>query len=305
MNHKPALVIMAAGIGSRFGGLKQLAPVGKNGEPIIKFSLYDAMEAGFKKVVFIIKKEIDADFRTLIGDPVSRHMEIEYVYQELDKLPPGFAIPEGRVKPWGTGHAVLCTKDVLDGPFAVINADDYYGKDAFRVIYNRLLTQRDDELYRFSMVGYLIENTLTEHGSVTRGVCQTDGGFLTAIDERLRIEKHGNLIEYTEDDGKTWTKIEPGTIVSMNLWGFTQGILSELETGFPAFLRQALKENPLKGEYLLPRIVNDLVRDNKATVEVLHSKDKWYGITYKEDLPAVAAAIQAMQEEGKYPEVLF
>jgi dTDP-glucose pyrophosphorylase len=296
---------MAAGIGSRFGGLKQLAPVGKNGEPIIKFSLYDAMEAGFKKVVFIIKKEIDADFRTLIGDPVSRHMEIEYVYQELDKLPPGFAIPEGRVKPWGTGHAVLCAKDVLDGPFAVINADDYYGKDAFRVIYNRLLTQRDDELYRFSMVGYLIENTLTEHGSVTRGVCQTDGGFLTAIDERLRIEKHGNLIEYTEDDGKTWTKIEPGTIVSMNLWGFTQGILSELETGFPAFLRQALKENPLKGEYLLPRIVNDLVRDNKATVEVLHSKDKWYGITYKEDLPAVAAAIQAMQEEGKYPEVLF
>jgi dTDP-glucose pyrophosphorylase len=305
MNHKPALVIMAAGIGSRFGGLKQLAPVGKNGEPIIKFSLYDAMEAGFKKVVFIIKKEIDADFRTLIGDPVSRHMEIEYAYQELDKLPPGFAIPEGRVKPWGTGHAVLCAKDVLDGPFAVINADDYYGKDAFRVIYNRLLTQRDDELYRFSMVGYLIENTLTEHGSVTRGVCQTDGGFLTAIDERLRIEKHGNLIEYTEDDGKTWTKIEPGTIVSMNLWGFTQGILSELETGFPAFLRQALKENPLKGEYLLPRIVNDLVRDNKATVEVLHSKDKWYGITYKEDLPAVAAAIQAMQEEGKYPEVLF
>jgi len=305
MKYQPALVIMAAGIGSRFGGLKQLAPVGKNGEPIIKFSLYDAMEAGFKKVVFIIKKEIDADFRTLIGDPVSRHMEIEYVYQELDKLPPGFAIPEGRVKPWGTGHAVLCTKDVLDGPFAVINADDYYGKDAFRVIYNRLLTQRDDELYRFSMVGYLIENTLTEHGSVTRGVCQTDGGFLTAIDERLRIEKHGNLIEYTEDDGKTWTKIEPGTIVSMNLWGFTQGILSELETGFPAFLRQALKENPLKGEYLLPRIVNDLVRDNKATVEVLHSKDKWYGITYKEDLPAVAAAIQAMQEEGKYPEVLF
>ena len=305
MKYQPALVIMAAGIGSRCGGLKQLAPVGKNGEPIIKFSLYDAMEAGFKKVVFIIKKEIDADFRTLIGDPVSRHMEIEYVYQELDKLPPGFAIPEGRVKPWGTGHAVLCAKDVLDGPFAVINADDYYGKDAFRVIYNRLLTQRDDELYRFSMVGYLIENTLTEHGSVTRGVCQTDGGFLTAIDERLRIEKHGNLIEYTEDDGKTWTKIEPGTIVSMNLWGFTQGILSELETGFPAFLRQALKENPLKGEYLLPRIVNDLVRDNKATVEVLHSKDKWYGITYKEDLPAVAAAIQAMQEEGKYPEVLF
>lgn len=305
MNHKPALVIMAAGIGSRFGGLKQLAPVGKNGEPIIKFSLYDAMEAGFKKVVFIIKKEIDADFRTLIGDPVSRHMEVKYVYQELDKLPPGYTVPEGRVKPWGTGHAVLCAKDVLNGPFAVINADDYYGKDAFQVIYHHLLTQQDDALYRFSMVGYLIENTLTENGYVTRGVCQTDGGFLTTVDERLRIEKHGDLIEYTEDDGKTWSRIEPGTMVSMNLWGFSKGILLELEAGFPAFLERTLKENPMKGEYLLPQIVNELLRNKKATVKVLHSKDKWYGVTYKEDLPAVAAAIQSMQNEGKYPEILF
>ncbi|MGI6733514.1 MAG: sugar phosphate nucleotidyltransferase [Anaerovoracaceae bacterium] len=305
MNHKPALVIMAAGIGSRFGGLKQLAPVGKNGEPIIKFSLYDAMEAGFKKVVFIIKKEIDADFRALIGDPVSRHMEVKYVYQELDKLPPGYTVPEGRVKPWGTGHAVLCAKDVLNGPFAVINADDYYGKDAFQVIYHHLLTQQDDALYRFSMVGYLIENTLTENGYVTRGVCQTDGGFLTTVDERLRIEKHGDLIEYTEDDGKTWSRIEPGTMVSMNLWGFSKGILLELEAGFPAFLERTLKENPMKGEYLLPQIVNELLRNKKATVKVLHSKDKWYGVTYKEDLPAVAAAIQSMQNEGKYPEILF
>jgi dTDP-glucose pyrophosphorylase len=305
MNHKPALVIMAAGIGSRFGGLKQLAPVGKNGEPIIKFSLFDAMEAGFKKVVFIIKKEIDADFRALIGDPVSRHMEVKYVYQELDKLPPGYTVPEGRVKPWGTGHAVLCAKDVLNGPFAVINADDYYGKDAFQVIYHHLLTQQDDALYRFSMVGYLIENTLTENGYVTRGVCQTDGGFLTTVDERLRIEKHGDLIEYTEDDGKTWSRIEPGTMVSMNLWGFSKGILLELEAGFPAFLERTLKENPMKGEYLLPQIVNELLRNKKATVKVLHSKDKWYGVTYKEDLPAVAAAIQSMQNEGKYPEILF
>jgi hypothetical protein len=305
MNYQPSLVIMAAGIGSRFGGLKQLAPVGKNGEPILKFSLYDAMEAGFKKVVFIIKKEIDADFRALIGGSVSHRMNVEYVYQELDKLPPGYAVPEGRVKPWGTGHAVLCAKDVLDGPFAVINADDYYGKDAFRVIYDHLLIQKDDDLYRFSMVGYLIENTLTENGHVARGVCQTDGDFLTTVDERLRIEKHGDLIEYTEDEGKTWSVIEPGTMVSMNLWGFSQGMLSELEAGFPVFLERTLKENPLKGEYLLPRIVNELLREKKASVKVLHSKDKWYGVTYKEDLPAVAAAIQSMQEEGMYPEVLF
>ncbi len=303
--NQPALVIMAAGIGSRFGGLKQLAPVGKNGEPILKFSLYDAMEAGFGKVVFIIKKEIDEDFRALIGNTLQNKMEVEYAYQELDRLPPDYLIPEGRVKPWGTGHAVLCAKDVLDGPFAVINADDYYGKDAFRVIYNHLLTQRDDELYRFSMVGYLIENTLTENGHVARGVCQTAGGFLTTVDERLRIEKHGDLIEYTEDDGETWKGIEPGTIVSMNLWGFSQGMLTELEAGFPAFLDQALKENPLKGEYLLPRIVNDLLKEKRASVEVLHSKDKWYGVTYKEDLPAVAATIKGMQDKNLYPDLLF
>ncbi|NLT47672.1 MAG: NTP transferase domain-containing protein [Clostridiales bacterium] len=301
MMQKPALVIMAAGIGSRFGGLKQLAPVGKNGEPILKFSLYDAIEAGFEKVVFIIKKEIDADFRALIGDTVSRHMKVEYAYQEIDKLPPGFSIPEGRVKPWGTGHAVLCAKDVLDGPFAVINADDYYGKDAFRVIYDHLLTQQDDELYRFSMVGYLIENTLTENGHVARGVCQTDKGFLTSVDERLRIEKHGDLIEYTEDDGKTWTGLKPGTIVSMNLWGFSVSLLDELEKRFPAFLDLTLKENPLKGEYLLPRIVNDLLKEGRASVKVLHSQDKWYGVTYKEDLPVVASAIQDMEDRGLYP----
>ncbi len=302
---KPALVLMASGIGSRFGGLKQLAPVGKNGEPILKFSLYDAIEAGFEKVVFIIKKEIDADLRGLVGDSVRQQMKVEFVYQQLDMLPPGFSIPEGRVKPWGTGHAVLCAKDVLDGPFAVINADDYYGKDAFRVIYNHLLTQQDDELYRFSMVGYLIENTLTENGHVARGVCQTDGGFLTSVDERLRIEIHGDAIEYTEDDGRTWTGIEPGTIVSMNLWGFSRGFIRELEKGFPPFLETTFRENPIKGEYLLPRIVNELVNQRRASVEVLHSRDKWYGVTYKEDLPVVASAIQAMQEKGLYPELLF
>ncbi|GAB1475950.1 nucleotidyltransferase [Bacillota bacterium] len=303
--NKPALVIMAAGIGSRFGGLKQLAPVGKNGEPILKFSIYDAYEAGFRKVVFIIKHEIDADFKELIGAALPDNLEIEYVYQELNRLPSGFSIPEGRIKPWGTAHAILCAKAVLNSPFAVINADDYYGKDAFNVIYNSLLTQSDDGLYGFSMVGYLIENTLTDKGHVTRGVCKTKDGYLTAVDERHRIEKHGESIEYTEDEGETWIPIEYGTLVSMNLWGFTESFLSELENRLPKFLEDALKNNPEKGEFLLPKVVNDLLGENRASVKVLHSEDRWYGVTYKEDLPNVQAAIRAKQEEGLYPQKLF
>ncbi|HZK02198.1 MAG TPA: sugar phosphate nucleotidyltransferase, partial [Anaerovoracaceae bacterium] len=284
---------------------KQLAPVGKNGEPILKFSLYDAIEAGFKKVVFIIKEEISADFKALIGDLLRNKMEVKYVYQELDKLPQGYVIPEGRVKPWGTGHAILCAKDALNGPFAVINADDYYGRDAFQIIYNCLIKQRDDDKYRFSMVGYLIENTLTDSGHVTRGVCKSQNGFLTKINERHRIEKHGNIIEYTEDEGSTWNEIKAGTLVSMNLWGFTQGIFNELENGFPIFLDSALKHNPITSEYLLPLIVDDLLKENKATVKVLRSADAWYGITYNKDLPKVQSSIRAMQNRGIYPDVLF
>lgn len=302
--NQPSLVIMAAGIGSRFGGLKQLAPVGKNGEPILKFSIHDAYEAGFRKVVFIIKKEIDADFRILIGSALEDKMEVEYVHQELHLLPPGYSIPEGRVKPWGTAHAILCAKDVLSNSFAVINADDYYGKDAFRVIYDSLLKQKDDNLYRFSMVGYLIENTLTDKGHVTRGVCKAKNGYLISIDERHRIEKHGDLIEFTEDEGKTWTGIEAGTLVSMNLWGFTRSLLSELENRFPVFLDNTIKTNPIKGEYLLPEVVNDLLADKKATVRVLNSIDRWYGVTYKEDLATVQSAIRTMQDEGLYPQLL-
>ena len=301
----PALAIMAAGIGSRFGGLKQLAPVGLNGEPILKFSLYDALQAGFEKIVFIIKKEIDADFRALIDEPLMNEFDINYAYQELHMLPPGYSIPEGRIKPWGTGHAVLSAKDVLKGSFAVINADDYYGKDAFRVMYNHLLTQEDDEKYQFSMVGYLIENTLTDNGYVTRGVCKTDKGLLTTIDERHRIEKRNGKIQYAQDQEGVWTEIQPGTIVSMNLWGFSHGFIDELDRNFPGFLDSAIKNNPLKEEYLLPNIVKELLVKSRASVKVLHSKDEWHGITYKEDLPNVRTAIRSMQKAGLYPEVLF
>jgi hypothetical protein len=302
---QPTLVIMAAGIGSRFGGLKQLAPVGKCGEPIIHFSLYDAIEAGFQKVVFIIKDEIDEEFRRLIGDRIKDRIKVEYIYQSLDKLPAGYTIPEGRIKPWGTGHAILCARDVIDGPFAVINADDYYGKDAFHVIYDHLCGQMDDDLYRFSMVGYLIENTLTENGHVARGVCSEENGFLTNVEERLRIEKHGDRIEYTEDEGATWNSIAAGSLVSMNLWGFSTGFFNELENRFPRFLDKTLNEDPIKGEYLLPRIVNELLVEKLATVAVLNCKDKWYGVTYRDDLLSVQNAIRAMQDAGQYPEALY
>lgn len=302
---QPILVIMAAGIGSRFGGLKQLAPVGLNGEPILMFSLYDALSAGFHKVIFIIKYEIEADFKAAIGDRVKDHIETLYAFQELDRLPAGYNVPPDRVKPWGTGHAVLCAKELLNGPYAVINADDYYGRDAFRVMYEQLNGQLNDTAGNYSMVGYQIENTLTENGHVTRGVCQSTDGFLTAIDERLRIEKHGDKIEYTENDGKSWQEIPAGTLVSMNFWGFTEHFTQALEKGFPTFLDQTLIENPLKGEFLLPRIVNKEIVSGTARVQVLDSHDKWYGVTYKEDLPAVVKAIQTMQQNGLYPETLF
>ncbi|NLY71838.1 MAG: nucleotidyltransferase [Clostridiales bacterium] len=303
--NKPILVIMAAGIGSRFGGLKQMAPVGKHGEAIIEFSIYDAIQAGFEKVVFIIKKEIEDDFRKLIGDKVKDLIEVEYAFQELNMLPEGYEVPEGRVKPWGTGHAVLCAKQYLDQPFAVINADDYYGKHAFRVIYHNLKKQKtDDKIYRLSMVGYQIENTLSDHGHVTRGVCELLGNFLESIVECAQIQKRGDLIEYTDEDGKIH-QIEKGTTVSMNLWGLPPSFLDELENRFPAFLDKALKENPIKAEFLLPTIINDLLHEEKATVEVLRSLGKWYGVTYKEDLEPVAAALQAMQDKGDYPQPLF
>ncbi len=299
----PVLVIMAAGMGSRYGGLKQIDPVDEQGHIIMDFSVYDAMRAGFKKVVFVIKKENESLFREVIGDRISEKMQVEYVHQNLDALPDGYSVPADRVKPWGTGHAVLCAYEAVDGaPFAVINADDYYGKEAFQLIYDYLSTHADDDRYRFAMVGYSVKNTVTENGHVSRGVCQTDADhFLTEIVERTHIEKRADGAAYTEDEGATWTHLDGDTIVSMNMWGFSPSFMEELKKGFPAFLDRALEENPLKGEYFLPFAVEKLLTSGQATVEVLHTPDKWYGVTYKEDKPVVVEAMQAMKEQGLYP----
>lgn len=301
---QPVLVVMAAGMGSRYGGLKQIDPVDKEGHIIMDFSVYDAVKAGFKKVIFIIKKENEADFKAAIGDRLSKHLDVTYVFQDFKNLPEGYEVPEGRVKPWGTGHAVLSCIDEIDGPFAVINADDYYGANAFRMAYD-FLTQNQDEdgIYRYMMVGYKLENTLTENGHVARGVCVTDEeGHLQKIHECTHIERHEGSVAYTEDEGKTWTALPQDSTVSMNMWGFSESILKELKARFPKFLEENLPVNPMKCEYFLPFVVDELLGENKATVKVLKSMDKWYGVTYKEDKPVVVAAIQRMKDEGLYPQ---
>lgn len=302
---EPVLVVMAAGMGSRYGGLKQIDPVGSHGEIIIDFSLYDAWQAGFRKVVFIIKKALEADFREVIGNRMAKIMEVCYAYQEVDDVPAGFTAPEGRVKPWGTGHAVLACRDVVDAPFAVINADDYYGAHAFRLIYDYLSNNPDGERYSYAMVGYELEKTLTDHGHVARGVCVVKDGCLADINERVRIEKHPVGAQYTEDDGKSWVTIPEGSTVSMNLWGFTPSLLKELGDRFPVWLDNAIKENPLKSEFFLPTVVDNLLKEQKATVRVLNSSDRWYGVTYREDKPVVEAAIAKLRAAGVYPEYLW
>ena len=273
---KPVLVIMAAGMGSRYGGLKQIDPVDEQGHIIMDFSLYDAKRAGFEKVVFIIKHENEEDFKKSIGNRMAQQMEVAYVFQELD------------------------------GPFAVINADDYYGPHALKMIYDYLTTHQDDEKYRYTMVGYILKNTLTENGHVARGVCVTDEeGHLIKINERTHIEKHDGGTAYTEDDGKTWTMLPQGSIVSMNMWGFSNSILQELKARFRPFLDDAIANNPMKGEYFLPFVVDELLQEKKATVKVLKSEDKWYGVTYKEDKPMVMDAIQNLKDQGLYPQKLW
>ena len=303
---KPVLVIMAAGMGSRYGGLKQIDPVDDQGHIIMDFSIYDAKLAGFEKVVFIIKEENEKDFREAIGSRVEQYMETSYAFQRIQDITEGFAVPEGRAKPWGTAHAVLSAVHEIDGPFAVINADDYYGRDAFQKIYGYLSAHEDDEKYRYTMVGYELRNTVTDNGHVARGICEVnDAGELTAVTERTRIEKREDGIAYTEDDGATWVPIPGETLVSMNMWGFTRSILDEIQAGFPAFLEKGLRENPLKCEYFLPSVVSGLVEQDRASVAVLSSADKWYGVTYKEDKPVVVAAMQRLKAEGFYPEDLW
>ena len=304
--NKPVLVIMAAGMGSRYGGLKQIDPVDSDGHIIMDFSMYDAKQAGFEKVIFIIKKENEADFKEAVGDRMAKYMDVSYAYQELASSPEGYEVPEGRVKPWGTAHAVLSCISLIDGPFAVINADDYYGQEAFKLIYDYLASHQDDDKYRYTMVGYHLGNTVTDNGHVARGVCDmNEKGELIAINERTRIEKHDGGIAFTEDDGETWNFVPADTTVSMNMWGFTKSILKEIEEGFPAFLDKGLKENPMKCEYFLPTVVSNLLGEDRATVAVLKSADKWYGVTYKEDKPVVVEAIQKMKDEGRYPQHLW
>ena len=301
----PTLVIMAAGMGSRYGGLKQIDPVDEYGNKIIDFSIYDAVQAGFKKVIFIIKKENEEYFRTCIGDIVKDFIEVEYVFQDINNIPEGFSVPEGRVKPWGTAHAVLSCIDSLDGPFAVINADDFYGREAFVKIHDYLVNTEDDDKYRYAMVGFRLINTLTENGSVSRGVCTSDeNGFLQSIEEKTKIIKTETGAAFT-DDGENYIDISGETLVSMNIWGFSVSFMSEVKKAFREFFEKEVDNNPLKSECYLPFVVDDLIKEGKATVKVLNSNDKWFGVTYKEDKPFVVSQIKALKESGKYPEILW
>ena len=302
--NKPTLIIMAAGMGSRFGGSKQITPVDEAGHIIIDFSIVDAVRAGFGKVICVIKPEMEADFRAAIGDRIARNVALTYAYQTTDRLPEGFTVPEGRVKPWGTAHAVLCALDQVDGPFAVINADDVYGAGAFRAAADFLMAGGD--VNEHAMVGYRVENTLTENGSVSRGVCATDeDGYLVSIVERLRIEPREGGAAYTEDGGATWTFIPAGTPVSMNLWAFRQGIVPAFGQGFEDFLKDTVPGNPMKAEYYLPYVPRALIAEGKARVRVLDTDERWYGMTYREDIETVKNAIAGMKAAGKYPEKLW
>ena len=302
---KPVLVIMAAGMGSRYGGMKQIDPVDEYGHIIVDFSIYDAYLAGFEEVIFVIKRENAEDFHNVIGNRIEKIMKVRYAFQELENLPEGFEVPAGRVKPWGTAHAILSCKDMIDGPFAVINADDYYGREAFKQIYDYLSVHEDNEKYQYAMVGYQLKNTLTENGSVARGVCDIDGdGKLVSVTEHTTIVKRGDNAAYTEDDGKSYTDLAGDTIVSMNLWGFSKGFLSEIAYGFRDFLQEGLQHNPLKCEYYLPSVVSRLLDSNKAEVKVLLTTEKWYGVTYREDKPMVMAAVKKLEENDFYPKQL-
>lgn len=299
--NKPTLVVLAAGMGSRFGGLKQMTSVDEFGNSILHYSIYDAITAGFGKVVFVIKKAIEEDFKKITAG-LDRHIEVAYAYQETDMLPDGFRVPDGRSKPWGTGHAVLCAKNQVSTPFTVINADDFYGRSAYRTIAAFLTQEHGD--YEYAMVGFRLRNALTENGSVARGVCEIKGGCLAKVTERTQIYKQGSDAVYTED-GEHMIPLSGDTVVSMNFWGFQPSMLDELEQQFPVFLTENLPKNPEKCEFYLPFAADNLIQQGRARVNVLTSDETWYGVTYREDLPSVKAAIAKMHEEGIYPDRLF
>ena len=294
----PVLVVMAAGMCSRYGGLKQIDPVGPNGQIIMHYSIYDAWKAGFRRVVFIIKEELLDAFRERIGNAAEKLMQVDYVFQSPDKLPEGCTMPEGRTKPLGTGHAIYCVRGVVSEPFAVINADDFYGAQAFQCLYDYLKDAQDDDKYRYCMVGYRVENTLTENGTVSRGICEADeNGYLADIVERTAISRDANGVISDPEAGE----IAEGTLVSMNMWGFTPSFLDELETGLRTFMTDELPKNPAKGEYYLPFAVDHLIQNGQATAKVLQTSAQWYGVTYKEDKPVVVDALRRMTEAGLYP----
>ena len=299
---EPTLVILAAGMGSRFGGLKQITPVDEHGHAIIDFSLFDAYRAGFRRVAFIIKHEIEADFKAVVGRRAEKYFDVRYVYQQIENLPEGYSVPEGRTKPWGTGHAVLCAAQAVDGPFAVINADDFYGRTAYTALYDYLTGERPENEH--AMVAYQLKKTVTESGSVARGICRVEDGFLADVVERTRIEKRGSDAAYTED-GENWLPLSGELPVSMNCWAFSHSMMDELIKRFPAWLDENVPKNPMKCEYFLPSVANALIKDGEGSVRVLNCHETWYGVTYKEDLQSFKDAMKRMRTEGIYPEALL
>ncbi len=308
-DNRITLVIMAAGMGSRYGGLKQVDPVDEEGDKILDFSIYDAVRAGFEKVVFIIRKEHLDIFREQVGSRIEGRIEICYAFQELTDLPAGFEVPEGRTKPWGTAHAVMAARDLIGGPFAVINADDFYGRSAFEAAGSFLKELRDvnsGRPYRFAMVGFPLRNTLTENGTVSRGICTVDPeGFLKGVRERTKIEKRGNGAAYTEDGGDTWSELTGDEIASMNFWAFPAEMVRELGEFFETFLKEKVPADPMKAECYLPAVVDRMIQDGSCTVQVLKSTDQWHGVTYQADKPRIQAAIREMKQENRYPKELW
>lgn len=298
---KTTLVVLAAGMGSRYGGLKQMDPIGPHGEAILEFSAYDAIRAGFNKIVFIIKREMEETFKAMISDRVAKKIEVELVFQELDcVLPQGYAVPEGRTKPWGTGHALICCKDVIDGAFAILNADDFYGKTSFQVLHDYLA---DEQHTAYALIGYKLENTLTDHGSVTRGICHVVQGNLTGVKECAKIERRGDQVQYYEDE--KWNDVDAQSLVSMNMWGFFPEYIKELERRFIDFLENKVPKNPMKAEFLIPVVTDDMIHDHIAEVNVLHCDERWYGVTYQEDKPGVKAGIKELVDNQIYPNNLW